>query len=293
MKKALIFYNPTAGIIAKFKRKKNVVQALQQIGYLSYVVMVQDYFYKKINPPKEDFDLVVAAGGDGTIRLAANYILKNRPELPLAVVPLGSGNLTAESMGIPTKFSKAVENISSGQPVKIDVGLVNEKEYFVLAFSLGHLAESVTRTPTQEKRKIGIWAYFKTFIGRRIKIWGFDFEVDGKKFKVHGNNLFIFNAIRFFGFQPKKKFDFQDGVFDLFITTNRTFFGWFQAFVYLLLYREPRRLVFSTSGKYFKINPTKSGRIRAQIDGDRINLDEVKIRVIPLKLNIILPPTNP
>jgi diacylglycerol kinase (ATP) len=289
MKKALVFYNPKAGVISKIKRKKNVTQALQNIGYMSYVLRVQDYYYKKAQPPEEHFDLVVAAGGDGTIRLAADYILKNNLETPLAVVPLGSGNLIAETMGIPIKFQKAIKNITLGKPVKIDVGLVNDKDYFVLSFSLGHMAESVTFTPVKEKRKLGFWAYFKTFLLRRIKIWEFDFEVDGQRSKIRGNNLFIFNAIKLFGFKPKKPLDFQDGIFDLFVITNRTFFGWWQAFYYLVVYKKPPRLVFSTSGKTFKIHPLKERKIVAQVDGDRIELESVEIKVIPQKLNIILP----
>ena len=288
MKKALVFYNPKAGIISKIKRKKNVVQALQNIGYMAYVLQVQDYFFKKVQPPKVDFDIVVAAGGDGTIRLAADYILKNNLDLPLAVIPLGSGNLVAETMGIPLKFEKAVKNISKGRIEKIDIGLLNNKDYFVLSFSMGHMAESVTRTTIKEKRRLGMWAYFKTFAFRRIRLWPYDFEVDGKHFDIHGNNLFIFNAISLLGFRPKKKLDFQDGVFDLFVITNRSFVGWLQAFIYIIFFKKPPQHVFSTSGKHFKIRVKGSGKIRAQLDGDQLELAKAEIRVLPRRLSIIL-----
>lgn len=288
MKKVLVFYNPKAGIISREKKKRRVHEALQSLGFEPYFILVQDYFYRQTQPQELDYDMIVAAGGDGTIRLAANYLLGRNLACPLGVIPMGSGNLVAEAMGIPVRFKRAVQNLKKGKPTPIDMGLLNEEHYFILSFSMGHMAETVIKTPIKEKRRWGFWAYLKSFILRRIKIWDFEFEIDGKISQVSGNNLFIFNAIRLFGFTPKYSCDFQDGVFELFITRNRTFFGWIVAIYYMIVYHQPRHLVYNNSGKHFIIRPLRPGMINAQIDGDGINIDRAEIRVVPKKLNIIL-----
>jgi diacylglycerol kinase (ATP) len=290
MKKALVFYNPKAGLMSEEKKLGRIKGGLHDIGLEPEIIRVNDYFYRNVKPKKSDYDLVIAGGGDGTIRLAANWILKNNKNLPLGILPLGSGNLFAETVGIPIKIEKALQTIKQGKKTRIDVGLVNDKEYFVLSFSFGHMAEVVGRTPIKDKRKLGFWAYWKNFFFRRIKLWDFSFEVDGKEFNVSGNNFFIFNAIRFMGFTPKKNYDYQDGILDAFITTNRTFFGWWISALLLLIFKKPPApAVFTTSGKIFKIYPHQARRIKAQFDGDRVDLDQAVVRVVPKALNIIIP----
>jgi len=290
MKSALVFYNPKAGLVSKQKKQARLVEALQNINIDPEILRVQDYFYKGTQPMEEEYDLVIAAGGDGTIRLAANWILKNNSQMPLGVLPMGSGNLFAEAVGIPHNIKKALANISENHGIMIDVGQVNEDEYFILSFSFGHMAEVVGRTPIKEKRKLGFLAYWKKFLFHRIRLWDFDFEVDGQHFNISGNNFFIFNAIRFMGFTPKKKYDIQDGILDAFITTNKTFFGWWISALLLIIFKKPPSpAVFTTSGKIFKINPRQSRTIKAQFDGDRVELDRATVRVVPSALRIIVP----
>jgi len=290
MKKALVFYNPKSGIAKKYQTKPVVKQALKAINFDSEILSVQDYFYKKESPQQKEYDLVVAAGGDGTIRLAANWILKNNANPPLGVIPMGTGNMFAEAINIPINFKKAIKNLAKNQITTIDVGQVNNDQYFILSFSFGHMAEVVGRTTIKEKRKLGFWAYLKEFAFRRIRLWDFEFEVDDKRFNIQGNNFFIFNAIKFMGFTPKKRYDFQDGILDSFITTNKTFLGWWISAIFLVLAKNPpQNIVFTTTGKKFKIFPKQARTIKAQFDGDCVELDQAVVEVVPRALKIIVP----
>lgn len=289
MKKALVFYNPKSGPQKEYQTIPDVRKALLEIGVKAEILRVQDYFFKKEFPKEKKYDLVIAIGGDGTIRLATNWILKNSSDTSLSVIPMGSGNLFADAIGIPINFKKAVNTIKNGEKIKVDVGQVNDDQYFILSFSFGHMAEVVGRTTIKEKRKLGFWAYIKEFIFRQIKLWDFDFEVDGQRMNIRGNNFFIFNAIKFMGFSPKKRYDFQDGILDSFITTNKTFLGWLISLIFLLISKNPpQKIIFTTTGKEFKIFPKQSRTIKAQIDGDKIELDEATVKVIPKALNVIV-----
>jgi len=289
MKRALVFYNPNAGAKNKSKTKTQIKIALKEIDLDPDFVSVQDYFYNRVNPEDIGYDVVISAGGDGTNRMAATWIFKNNEDLPLGIIPMGSANLLAEATGIPLRFEKAISSIKKENHERIDAGLLNNEYYFLVAFSLGHMADTIAKTPIKEKRKWGFLAYCKNFFLKKIRMWTFDFQVDDKKFTMNGNNLFVFNAVSIFGFTPVKKMDFQDGVFELIVTTNRTFVGWVQAVYNYFAYNQPRMPVFSSEGKHFIIEARQARKIIAQIDGDRIDIERVEIQALSKKLKLIIP----
>jgi len=289
MKKALVFHNPNAGVRNKYKNKTQVRDSLRKIGIEPDFVSVQDYFYGRVDPEDADYELVISAGGDGTNRLAATWILEKNEGLPLGMIPMGSANLLAEANGVPQKYEKAVEAIRRGHCDRIDVGLLNNEHYFLVAFSLGHMAATIAKTPIKEKRKWGFLAYCKNFLLKKIHIWNFRFEIDGKKFFMSGNNLFVFNAVSIFGLMPIKKMDFQDGVFELIVTANRTFIGWITAVYNYFVYNQPRLPIFSSEGTNFIIEPLEAKHLIAQIDGDRIDISRAEITALRGKLKIITP----
>lgn len=84
-------------------------------------------------------ELVVVAGGDGTIREVASGMVKTG--VPLGILPLGTFNNLALSLGIPREIDRACEILERGHPRKIDVGLANEKHFFFEAAGVGVDAE--------------------------------------------------------------------------------------------------------------------------------------------------------
>jgi len=97
-------------------------------------------------------DLVVAAGGDGTVHEVINGLMqapeKDRPAL--GIVPLGSGNDFAHILGVPDDPSQALQSCLSGQPHSLDVGSVRDEndrlEYFNNTIGIGFDAVVTIRT---------------------------------------------------------------------------------------------------------------------------------------------------
>src|SRR5690606_17466987 len=87
-------------------------------------------------------DVVMAGGGDGTISTAAAALMGTRKSL--AVLPAGTMNLFARSLGLPLALEKAVEAIAQGRPHAIDVASANERP-FVHQFSIGLHADLVEK----------------------------------------------------------------------------------------------------------------------------------------------------
>lgn len=116
---------------------------------------------------QEGCTLVIAAGGDGTVRAVAAALRGS--DVPLAIVPVGSGNLLARNTGIPlTSVERALELAFTGTRRRIDVGLVQPipaaggqagEEVFVAMAGMGVDATLIANTRAWLKRRVGWLAY--------------------------------------------------------------------------------------------------------------------------------------
>ena len=91
----------------------------------------------------ETSDCVVVAGGDGTVNEVVNGLLGKN--VPMAVLPVGSGNDFARAIGVPFHYRKAFEVLCRGETKRIDVGEVNGR-YFPNALGLGFDADVVVES---------------------------------------------------------------------------------------------------------------------------------------------------
>lgn len=83
----------------------------------------------------EGYELVVAAGGDGTISEVVNGVVQNgKGMVPLGIIPIGSGNDLAWSLGIPTDIETAVHILFTGAPKYIDLAQVEDDHGRLLLF---------------------------------------------------------------------------------------------------------------------------------------------------------------
>lgn len=110
-------------------------------------------------------DLVLAAGGDGTLNEVANGLLSagsERKDLPkLGIVPLGTANDLAGWLGIPTDIEEAVATAVASAGFTADVLAVNDR-HFLNVSSGGLGAEATEDAPPRAKRALGALAYVVT-----------------------------------------------------------------------------------------------------------------------------------
>jgi YegS/Rv2252/BmrU family lipid kinase len=121
----------------------------------------------------EGFELVIVAGGDGTLCRAAPGILASG--LPLGILPTGTANDLARTLGIPPDLDAAAEIIVAGHRRRIDVGSVNDHPFFNVA-SIGLSAELARELSPDLKRRWGRVGYALAAIGvlmraRRFAAW--------------------------------------------------------------------------------------------------------------------------
>ena len=127
----------------------------------------------------KEVDLIVIGGGDGTISTAVPQLLEL--ERPFAVLPLGTANDFARTIGLPPDPLEAAKVALRGRKHRIDVGLVNDWPYLNVA-SVG-VASKVAKSQSKElKRK---WRVFAYIIGlfravRDLQPFLVDLNIDGK-----------------------------------------------------------------------------------------------------------------
>ncbi len=101
-------------------------------------------------------DLVAVGGGDGTLNAAALGIIETG--LPLGILPMGTANDLARTLGIAPDIATAAGIIAAGNTRRIDLGLVNGEPFFNVA-SVGLSAELARRLTAEVKRRFGRLAY--------------------------------------------------------------------------------------------------------------------------------------
>lgn len=114
-----------------------------------------------INQQAANVDLVIIGGGDGTLNLAVDSLVTHN--LPLGILPMGTANDLARTLGIPLGIREASQVIASGKVDYIDLGWVNGKYFFNVA-SLGLSVKITENLSYQAKRRWGTLAYLITAI---------------------------------------------------------------------------------------------------------------------------------
>lgn len=162
-KRCRIIYNPTSGREALKRDLVDILNILEGAGYETSAYATTPEENSAQNEAKRaaqaGFDLIVAAGGDGTINEVVNGIagLKKRPKL--GIIPAGTTNDYARALRIPRESPvEAAKVIAAGKSVKIDIGQANEK-YFVNIAGGGLLTELTYSVPSQLKSLFGYLAY--------------------------------------------------------------------------------------------------------------------------------------
>jgi diacylglycerol kinase family enzyme len=111
--------------------------------------------------------LVFAAGGDGTVRACAEALAGTG--VPLAIVPLGTANLTARALGVPPRGGRAVEAGFGGRDHTIDLARVDGGTWFTAMAGIGLDAAVVAAAGERLKRRLG-WAAYAAAGVRRLAL---------------------------------------------------------------------------------------------------------------------------
>jgi diacylglycerol kinase (ATP) len=170
--KAFLIYNPTSGS-RRAQRTQHVSQMVDVLraADVQVEVCVTTHAGSATQQTKEaadsGYDTLLSCGGDGTANEVLNGLMQSSADVALGILPLGSGNLLACDLGLPSDPVAAARKLLTLQPrvfrpgvVTSQIDGVEHKRYFLVAAGVGSDAELMYRTSVASKERWGRNAYF-------------------------------------------------------------------------------------------------------------------------------------
>lgn len=162
MRRVLLIHNPVAARV-RTKRLNAVIEVLRQEGCeveVATTSAVGDAVEIARQGAAGGVDVVAIYGGDGTMIQAVEGMIDF--DLPIGLIPGGTGNLLAANLGLPRNPLRAARVVATGVPREIDLGRMESAagvRYFAVAGGAGFDAELMAGTHGSAKRKWGMAAY--------------------------------------------------------------------------------------------------------------------------------------
>ncbi|GGC98479.1 diacylglycerol kinase [Thalassobacillus devorans] len=223
MKRARIIYNPTSGREVFKKVLPDVLVRFEQAGYETSAhatTCAGDATEAATIAVQRGFDIVVAAGGDGTINEVINGIAEQENRPKLGIIPVGTTNDFARALSVPrNNIHKAVDVILNDHYEALDIGRVND-QYFMNIAGGGKLTELSYEVPSKLKTMLGQLAYYLKGIEMlpSLRPTCVEIEYDGKEFKGEIMLFLVSNTNSVGGFEKLAPgAEMNDGLFDLLI----------------------------------------------------------------------------
>lgn len=187
LKRARIIYNPTSGR-ESFKRNiADVLDKFEKAGYETSCHATSgegDATTAAKLAVDRKYDIVVAAGGDGTINEVVNGLAEQPTRPRLGIIPTGTTNDFARALQIPREIDAAVDVILKNETIPVDIGRMND-HYFINIAGGGRLTELTYEVPSKLKTVLGQLAYYLKGIEMLPSIRSAEvrIEYDGKLFE--------------------------------------------------------------------------------------------------------------
>lgn len=187
MKRARLIYNPTSGREILKRNLPDILQKLEIAGYEASchaTTGAGDATNAAKIAVEREYDVVIAAGGDGTIHEVVNGIAEQKFRPRLGIIPGGTTNDFARALQIPRDIGAAVDIIVKGDTIPVDIGRINDK-YFINIAGGGRITELTYEVPSKLKTMLGQLAYYLKGMEMLPSINATDLriEYDGKLFE--------------------------------------------------------------------------------------------------------------
>jgi len=287
-RRVLVIYNPTAG----WGRRKRFRKTLRQLARLGCAVTVRETLAQgearifAAEGAGQGYDAIVVAGGDGTINEVAAALAFTTERV--AVIPIGTANVLATELGLPSKPEAIARTIVQGPERAIHFGRLGE-HHFVMMAGVGFDARVVAEMSTGLKNVLGKYAYVVGALRQlaRHKPARFKIRLDNETVEAWG--AIIANGQRYAGryvVAPKASLEEPSFQVVLFLRKGRIanfFYG-----LAMVLGVLPR-------SRGVRIVEARAGHIEApdsqpvQADGDPAGTTPIDFRIAGRRLTLIVP----
>jgi len=329
-KEALVVYHPQSGTAGDIDRRLGmIVRRLCEES--KYVVSIRPLKpnmtgEEMFSSNSADYDLIIAAGGDGTIRAVLGAAASVGCKTPIGLIPFGTGNLLARSLGIfhndkSRVLEHALDIILNGEPASLDLGEMNG-HFFCIDAGFGPISNAIVVPKAKDKAKLSFFAYVSPLLRSLAhRPHHFRITADGEVFEVTASGLFVTNAREMgIGSKPGIR-QLSTGVLNLCIMNPVTaldymrilkrFGAWFltgqaddrppytvrevrQLHIETVQRERPRSFLERTASAVHRLvsrhpRPAVRGQVSAMVDGDRCCVTPVDVSIVPGAVNVMVP----
>jgi len=240
----------------------------------------------------ENYDLIIAAGGDGTINEVINGMANSKATL--VIVPFGSTNVLACELGIPNNPEEAAELITKGKKIKMDLGYATTSEgsrYFSMMLGVGPFAQVIKdMTPKFKKR----WGRFAYPFGMVKLLCRYKWHKIYVKHKVDSIGYFVIMAnIKYYAgeYEIADKANIRDGFLDLVIINRKN--PW--DIIVLIFSFTIGKLNKYLRKEYYQTKEAdiySHHKMQIQVDGEVLGIAPVNVKIMPKALNVMAASIN-
>jgi diacylglycerol kinase (ATP) len=189
MKRARLIYNPSSGREEIRRLLPDILNRLDLAGIETSCHATTgegDATREAADAVYRGYDIIIAAGGDGTLNEVVNGMAGKENLPPLGVFPLGTTNDFARAMGISRRWEDYCSLIINGVTRPIDIGKANDR-YFINIAGGGSLTQLTYEVPSRLKTMIGQLAYYMKGIEKMVNLSPTELTIHAEGYEpIHG-----------------------------------------------------------------------------------------------------------
>jgi YegS/Rv2252/BmrU family lipid kinase len=241
------------------------------------------------------YDLVVAAGGDGTVSEVAEALVHS--DVPLGIIPVGTANVLARELGVPLNLEGACALLAGEHTTNSIDGMQVGDKVFFLHIGVGIDSLMIRDTDRTAKRRFGraayVWTALKWLLGYQPR--RFTIAVDGRRLRPRAAQVLIANGgvlgMPPFRWGPHIRPD--DGRIDVCVLSARSLSDYLRVAWQVLIGHRRR----SPNIRYYSAERSvivdADRPLPIQGDGEILGETPVKVQVIPDAVALVVPPSLP
>ncbi len=219
MQKHLVFIiNPKSGVERQKEIKQGIDAHLDKQRF-SYEIVHTEFAKHGTKLAREAARngayAVVAVGGDGSVNDIAQGLTGT--DTILAIIPKGSGNGMARTIGIPLQVADAIRTINNDKIVNVDLGYANDR-LFISNAGVAFDALISKKFAKSERRGLMVYSWLVTKHMWLYKSWDWEITIDGKPIREKAFMINVANGQQFgYNFKIAPMASYTDGLLDLII----------------------------------------------------------------------------
>jgi diacylglycerol kinase (ATP) len=244
-------------------------------------------------------DLILVAGGDGTINEAVNGMANS--DVPLGILPAGTANVLANELGIGNTMERAAATLADTVQERVALGVISSqndsqnnalRRYFLLMAGAGLDADIVYNLNQRMKEAFGKVAYWIggfSKVGRRIP--EFTVQADGSEYRA---GFALLSRVRNYGgdLEIAPTISLLDDEFEMVLFEGESSLGFLKYMLAVVVHQQRgMRGITIVRTRQAVFSAPQDSKIHLQIDGEYAGLAPACVEIVPSALTLLVPPS--